>query len=208
MTLTVAGDGPERAKVEAQAPPNVRFVGAQPREKVFELLHAADATLLSSDWESFSLVAAESLAVGTPVIAAAAGGVREVVEHERNGLLVPPAELADAIRRYFADPELQRAAPRAAAESVRRLAPEEIYPRYEAILEEAATMKRARPDRRPDAVLAAAEREPAQEVRRARRALRVPRARARLRRAGRLPPQPSGMRFYAELPARLATRTT
>ena len=29
MTLTVAGDGPERAKVQAQAPPNVRFVGAQ-----------------------------------------------------------------------------------------------------------------------------------------------------------------------------------
>ena len=49
----------------------MRFVGAQPREKVFKLLHGAEATLLSSDWESFSLVAAESLAVGTPVIAAA-----------------------------------------------------------------------------------------------------------------------------------------
>ena len=138
VTLFVVGDGPERAKVEAQAPANVRFLGAQPREQVFELLGAADATLLSSDWESFSLVAAESLAVGTPVIASAGGGVREVVEHERNGLLVPPTELADAIRRYFADDELRAQLRAAAADSVRRLAPEEIYPRYEAILAEAA----------------------------------------------------------------------
>jgi glycosyltransferase involved in cell wall biosynthesis len=135
VTLLVAGDGPERAKVEAAAPVNVRFLGAQPREKVFELLHSADATLLSSDWESFSLVAAESLAVGTPVIAAAAGGVGEVVEHEHNGLLVPPAELADAVHRYFSDPELRERLRGAAAESVRRLVPQEIYPRYEAILE-------------------------------------------------------------------------
>jgi glycosyltransferase involved in cell wall biosynthesis len=138
VTLTVAGDGPERAKVEAQAPPNVRFVGRQSRDKVFELLRGAEATLLSSDWESFSLVAAESLAVGTPVIAAAAGGVREVVEHERNGLLVPPAELGDAIQRYFSDPELQARLRANSAESVRRLAPEEIYPRYESLLEEVA----------------------------------------------------------------------
>ncbi len=141
VTLLVAGDGPERAKVEAQAPPNARFLGAQPRERVFELLRTADAALLSSDWESFGLVAAESLAVGTPVLAAAAGGIEEVVENERNGLLVPSGDadaLADAIRRFFSDPDLQARLRDAAPDSVRRLAPEEIYPRYERILEEAA----------------------------------------------------------------------
>jgi glycosyltransferase involved in cell wall biosynthesis len=51
---------------------------------------------------------------------------------------VPPADLADAIRRYFADPELRERLRAHAAESVRRLAPEEIYPRYERLLEEAA----------------------------------------------------------------------
>jgi glycosyltransferase involved in cell wall biosynthesis len=61
-----------------------------------------------------------------------------VVEHELNGLLVRPAELGDAIQRYFSDPELQARLRAHAAESVRRLAPEEIYPRYEAILEEVA----------------------------------------------------------------------
>jgi glycosyltransferase involved in cell wall biosynthesis len=141
VTLLVAGDGPERAKIEAQAPGNVRFLGAQPREQVFELLNAADATLLSSDWESFGLVVAESLAVGTPVLAASAGGVGEVLENERNGLLVPAGDadaLAEAIRRYFSDDELRARLRAAAAESVRRLAPEEVYPRYERILEEVA----------------------------------------------------------------------
>ena len=141
VRLLVAGDGPERARAESDAPPNASFLGAQPRAKVFELLRAADATLLSSDWESFGLVAAESLAVGTPVIAAAAGGVGEVLENERNGLLVPPGDadaLAGAIRRFFADPDLRQRLRAAAAASVRRLAPGEIYPRYERILEEAA----------------------------------------------------------------------
>jgi glycosyltransferase involved in cell wall biosynthesis len=141
VTLLLAGDGPERTKVEAEAPANARFLGAQSRTQVFELLRAADATLLSSDWESFGLVVAESLAVGTPVLAATAGGVGEVLENERNGLLVPAGDadaLADAIRRFFADPDLRARLRAAAADSVRRLAPEEIYPRYERILEEAA----------------------------------------------------------------------
>jgi glycosyltransferase involved in cell wall biosynthesis len=141
VTLLVAGDGPERARIEAEAPSNVRLLGAQPRERVFELLRSADATLLSSDWESFGLVAAESLALGTPVLAAAAGGVAEVVENERNGLLVPAGDaagLAEAIRRYFADPELRARLRAAAADSVRDLAPDLVYPRYERILEEVA----------------------------------------------------------------------
>jgi len=141
VTLLVAGDGPERAKIEAGAPPNVRFLGAQPRERVFELMHAADATLLSSDWESFGLVVAESLAVGTPVLAASAGGVGEVLEDGRNGLLVRAGDvdgLAAAIQRFFADEGLRERLREAAADSVRRLAPDEIYPRYEAILEETA----------------------------------------------------------------------
>ena len=146
VTLLLAGDGPERAKVEAQARDlgldgRARFLGAQPREFVFELLRAADATLLSSDWESFGLVVAEALAVGTPVLAAAAGGVQEVVEDGRNGLLVPAGDadaLAQAIGRFFADPDLQARLRGAAADSVRRFAPDEIYPRLERILEEAA----------------------------------------------------------------------
>jgi glycosyltransferase involved in cell wall biosynthesis len=142
VTLLLAGDGPERANVEAQARPldgRARFLGAQPREAVFELLRAADAMLLSSDWESFGLVVAEALAVGTPVLAATAGGVGEVLEDGRNGLLVPAGDvdaLGDAIGRFFADEELRERLRGAAADSVRRLDPRSVYPQLEAILAE------------------------------------------------------------------------
>jgi glycosyltransferase involved in cell wall biosynthesis len=146
VSLVLAGDGPERGKVESLARDlgldgRARFLGAQPRQAVFELLRAADATLLSSDWESFGLVVAEALAVGTPVLAAAGGGVAEVLEDGRNGLLVPTGDtdaLAEAIRRFFAEPALQARLRSAASESVRRFAPEQIYARLERILEEAA----------------------------------------------------------------------
>ena len=96
---------------------------------------------LSSSWESFGLVVAEALAVGTPVISTAVGGVVEVLEEGRNGLLVPVGDheaLAAAIRRFFADAELQARLRAAAAPSVERLAPERIYARLERILEDAA----------------------------------------------------------------------
>jgi glycosyltransferase involved in cell wall biosynthesis len=145
ISLVVAGDGPERERAHAQAVElglgdRVRFLGAQPRWAVFELFRAADAALLSSSWESFGLVVAEALAVGTPVVSTAVGGVVEVLEEGRNGLLVPAGDyraLAGAIRRFFADPELQTRLRAAAAPSVERLAPEQIYARLERILEDA-----------------------------------------------------------------------
>jgi glycosyltransferase involved in cell wall biosynthesis len=146
VSLVVAGDGSERRRAQALSVElglgdRVRFLGAQPRRAVFELFRAADAALLSSSWESFGLVVAEALAVGTPVVSTAVGGVVEVLEEGRNGLLVPVGDdeaLAGAIRRFFADAELQARLRAAAVASVEHLAPERIYSRLEQILEDAA----------------------------------------------------------------------
>ena len=146
VTLVVAGDGPERGRLEGLARElglngRTRFLGARSRRSLFELFRAADATLLSSSWESFALVAAEALTVGTPVIAPSAGGVAEVVEDGRNGLLVPasdPSALAAAIGRFFADEGLRERLRAATAESGSRFAPERVYPRLEQILVDAA----------------------------------------------------------------------
>jgi glycosyltransferase involved in cell wall biosynthesis len=142
VSLVVAGDGPERVRAQSLAAQlgltdRVRFVGAQSRRDVFGLFRAADGALLSSAWESFGLVVAEALAVGTPVISTAVGGVVEVLEGGRNGLLVPPGDpgaLADAIGRFFADDVLRERLRTAAQDSVRHLAPEAIYGRLEGIL--------------------------------------------------------------------------
>jgi glycosyltransferase involved in cell wall biosynthesis len=140
--LVIAGDGPDRASLEAQAERlgldgRVRFLGPQPRERVVELFRAADATILTSSWENFPHTVVEALAVGTPVLAMEAGGVGEVVQDGVNGLLVPAgdtAALAGAVRRYFADAELRERLRAQAAASVAAYAPERILGELEATL--------------------------------------------------------------------------
>jgi glycosyltransferase involved in cell wall biosynthesis len=142
VTLVLAGDGEERPELERRAREHglarrVRFLGPQPRERVLELFAAADAALLSSSWENFPHTVVEALAVGAPVIATATGGVAEVVEHERNGLLVPAGDaeaLAAAIRRYFADETLRERLRSAAPGSVEPYSPDRIYGRLEELL--------------------------------------------------------------------------
>ena len=142
IELVLVGDGPRRAELEARAAGlPVRFLGAQPRHTVFEWLRAADASLLASSWENFPHVVVEALAVGTPVIATAVGGVPEIVRDGENGLLVrpgDPAALAAAIGRFFAEPDLGARLRAAAAPSAERFAPGEIYGELERILEAAA----------------------------------------------------------------------
>jgi glycosyltransferase involved in cell wall biosynthesis len=146
VTLAVAGDGPERVGLERRAGElgldgRVRFLGRVSRDEVLRLFRAADASLLSSSWENFPHAVLEALAVGSPVLATAVGGVPEVVRDGVNGLLVPPGDapaLAAAIRRFFADPELRRRLGAAAPGSVADHAEEEVFARIEQVLVRAA----------------------------------------------------------------------
>jgi len=146
VSLVVAGEGPElerleRARDDLALGDRVRFLGAQPRERVLELFHAADASILSSSWENFPHAVVEALAVGTPVISTDTGGVAEVLRDGINGLLVPSGDvdaLAAAIRRYVGDPELQARLRAAAASSVEAYSAERIYGGLEQVLERAS----------------------------------------------------------------------
>ncbi len=71
----------------------------------------ARVSVLPSDYEAFGLVLLESLAQGTPVVATRVGGIPEVVEDGRAGLLVPPGSVSDLARALLAvwtDRELAR----------------------------------------------------------------------------------------------------
>ena len=146
VTLVIAGDGPEESQLREHAArlglgARARFLGAQPRSVVFELLRAADAALLTSNWENFPHMVVEALAVGTPVLATAVGGVGEIVRDGENGLLVAPGDVdavAGAIDRYFGDATLRERLRAAAGSSVEVYAPDRIYKRLEQILERAA----------------------------------------------------------------------
>jgi glycosyltransferase involved in cell wall biosynthesis len=146
VDLLVAGEGPDRVQLERRAhelgvDPRIRFLGAVSREGVLRLFRASDAAVLSSAWENLPHTVLEALAVGTPVIATAVGGVPEVVRDGENGLLVPrgdPAALAAAVRRFLDDPELRRRLSDAAAASVAGYTEASVFARIEAELERAA----------------------------------------------------------------------
>jgi len=142
VRFVIAGEGPERRSLEGRArelgiADRVSFLGAQPRERIVELFHAADATILSSSWENFPHTVVEALAVGTPVLAMETGGVAEVVQDGVHGLVVPQgdtAALAEAVRRYFTDEDLRERLRAAAVRSVAAYAPERVFGELEATL--------------------------------------------------------------------------
>jgi D-inositol-3-phosphate glycosyltransferase len=95
----------------------VRFVDPVPQDRLPDWYRAADATVVPSYSESFGLVAIESQACGTPVVAASVGGLHTAVADGRSGVLVPshdPDDYADVLADLAADPrrraELERGA--------------------------------------------------------------------------------------------------
>jgi glycosyltransferase involved in cell wall biosynthesis len=146
VTLAIAGEGPERSALEAHVRSlgldrRVRFLGSLDRKGVLRLFHAADGSLLSSSWENLPHTVLESLAVGTPVVATAVGGVPEVVHDEENGLLVPPNDaeaLAEAIRRFFGEDGLRQRLAARARSSVAGSSEEDVFAEIERTLEQAA----------------------------------------------------------------------
>ena len=111
--LVVAGDGPERADLEALAqrvaPGRVTFVGTV--ADTTSLYAAADLLLLTSRTEATPGVLIEAGMAGLPVVAARVGAVPEIVDDEVTGLLVDsdrPAEFAAAVERLLRTPDLAR----------------------------------------------------------------------------------------------------
>lgn len=95
-------------------PANVRravtLAGRLPTAEVTGWLQAADLFVAPSRYESFGLIFLEAMRWGTPVIGTTAGGIPEVVEHEKSGWLVTPespGELASALVRLLTSPELR-----------------------------------------------------------------------------------------------------
>jgi D-inositol-3-phosphate glycosyltransferase len=95
----------------------VRFAAAVPQPELVTWYRAADVTVVPSYSESFGLVALESQACGTPVVAAAVGGLRTVVHDGVSGVLVAshdPVDYARVLQRLIAEPRHRAALGRAA----------------------------------------------------------------------------------------------
>ena len=117
MRLVVAGDGPLRALV----PDALGFVSHDELERLYD---RAAVVVLPSYREGLPLCVLEAMAHGRPVVATAVGGIPQLVEDGRTGLLVEPGDaeaLRSALERLLSDPELRRRMGRAARARVQRM---------------------------------------------------------------------------------------
>jgi glycosyltransferase involved in cell wall biosynthesis len=115
IQVLIAGDGPEREALhelarELGVDGSVRLLGR--RTDVPDVLRALDIAVLCSDFEGSPAAVIEYMGAALPVVATSVGGVPDLIEAGKHGLLVPPGEpvaLADAIAELLADPESARA---------------------------------------------------------------------------------------------------
>ncbi len=122
VTLLIAGEGPERAALEARIArcgiaDRVRLLGAIPHADLPSLIAAADVSALASSSEGLANAWVESLACGTPIVITDAGGAREVVTSPDAGRVTIRDGLAfaAAIDTLLSDPPSPEATRRLAA---------------------------------------------------------------------------------------------
>jgi glycosyltransferase involved in cell wall biosynthesis len=123
VRFVVVGHGPEEQDLRERTSrlgldDVVRFAGF--RTDAVEVAATFDVFVLSSLFEGLSIALLEAMALGKPVVVTSVGGLPEAVEHDKQGLVVPPGSseaLADAILGLLRDPSLRR---RLGDEAVRR----------------------------------------------------------------------------------------
>ncbi len=123
----------------------VRFIPPVEQAELAEWCRAATLVAVPSYNESFGLVAVEAQAAGTPVVAAAVGGLTTVVRDGHSGLLVEshdPRDWAAALRRVIADPDYRETLATGALEQARHFSWERTADRTLEVYRQAVEMMR------------------------------------------------------------------
>lgn len=145
-TLVVAGGG-DRAHYQALADTlgvgdRVRWLGvAADIQLVYQM---ADALVLPSSYEAFSLVTLEASASGLPILAAPVNGVSELIDDGRSGFVVErdPRSIAQRLEQLAADPDLRSRLGRAAREAALRFAWERVVAEHHELYQSMAGRRR------------------------------------------------------------------
>jgi glycosyltransferase involved in cell wall biosynthesis len=142
LELEIAGDGPEwphLVELSAQLGlgDRVVFSGRLPAEGVRRAMDRAHVLVLTSLYEGLSHTVLEAMAAGVPCIVSACGGNEEVVCHGRNGLVVPPqdvARLVEALCSLVSDEGLRARLAAGAKDTARAFDLAETVARTERVL--------------------------------------------------------------------------
>jgi len=116
MALTLIGGGPLHEKLNDLSrklglESHVEIRGWIDMFKAESLIAQSDIMVMPSNRESFGVAALEACASGVPVIATNVGGIPEIIENGRNGILIEPGDeqaLTDALIKLADDPKLRR----------------------------------------------------------------------------------------------------
>ena len=144
--LKVVGSGPELARLQRLAGPEVQFLGWRSNEEIRELYQQAAAVLLPGV-EDFGMVPVEAQACGCPVIALGAGGARETVIDGQTGVLVPDGSV-EALTAGLDRARTIRFDPVAIRNHALRFSRERFKTEFSAVVEDALSSGGYRPPSR------------------------------------------------------------
>lgn len=126
LRCRIVGEGPDRARFEALARElgiarRVQFEGRKSRAEVADAMRACSVFVLPSRYEGLGCVYLEAMACGKPVIACRGQGIDEIVQHGKNGWLIPVDgldELAQGLSTLLRSPDLRSSLGASARETV------------------------------------------------------------------------------------------
>lgn len=116
LQFVFAGRMSEKTKIRAGKFPNVHLLGFVQGEQLCQVYASSDMSIVPSSWENFPFVVLEAMASGLPVIASRTGGIPELIQDGKNGILLDVVgsdglhfpdtgfQIAQAILRLAKDP--------------------------------------------------------------------------------------------------------
>jgi len=133
IQFVVVGHGRDHQRIRDAACGlgNVSFTGWV--ENVGDYLAAFDMFVLPSLREGFGSILVDAMQFGLPIVASSVGGIPDIIEHRKNGILVAPGndrELADAIVHLYTDAGMRDAMATAARRRSKDYRPEQMVERY------------------------------------------------------------------------------
>lgn len=135
------GEGPRMEEIQEKAASlgidsQVRFEGVT--DNVFVPMSQSDLFVLPSRWEGLPMTVIEAMGTGLPVIASDVGGLRDMVEDGKSGILIEPTAqaLAQAVMTLARDEETRQAMGEHARRAAQAFGAEEMARRYEELYEQ------------------------------------------------------------------------